>query len=120
MKPVARRAEEGTARNKGNSVTKPKPVKQRASCLPMAKRKESVDLATPPSWYSDFIPSKVLASGNYLVILHPTQTCPDECPKCYFSFYPEMAVVNLATCVTDLMCPECHLIVYLVPKAYYD
>ncbi|XP_045113743.1 uncharacterized protein LOC123506000 [Portunus trituberculatus] len=93
-------------------------VKNFTSGLSLSKRKEKPRKEGKKP-YLDVIPKNVLHSMNYLVVQLSPQLCLEECPNCYCPFNAEMCYVNTSTCVLDLLCADCDLAVYIVPKDLY-
>lgn len=61
------------------------------------------------------LPMDTVEDNRYLVVKHPEEKCPKECPECYCSFNASMLASRSDKSLITLICPDCALTIYIVP-----
>ncbi|XP_071525842.1 uncharacterized protein [Panulirus ornatus] len=64
---------------------------------------------------SEFVRHTVLASDKCLVVDHPSEKCPNKCPKCHCTLCSSRLTFSYSTCVMEIECPNCAFPIYIVP-----
>ncbi|XP_063851826.1 uncharacterized protein LOC135095074 isoform X2 [Scylla paramamosain] len=103
-KPKKRRKVSHYKKLKGHRLTAPQ-RKRRPPALPEEEVNEEDE--------SDLVMEEVALpqNGYYLMV----QEAMEECPMCYTSLSPNLCSVNLKTFLFTVSCPQCSLLIFIVP-----